>query len=76
VRQSLPEHGFVEPGVAPGGGKATHVYEVVGARFPEEFQELLEGLRRVPDGEEAAGTSRIGPGGAFPYNAAPVATNL
>src|SRR5215212_7795645 len=68
--QSLPEYRFVELGMAPGAGEATHVYEVVGPRFPEEPQELLEGSRRVPGGEdEAAGTLRVGPTQHCAYSA-------
>ncbi len=77
TRQSLPEHGFVELGVAPGGGKATHVYEVLNARFPEKLEQLLEGSRRVSDGEdEAAGILRIGPIRPLLYDVAPVVANL
>ncbi len=64
-------------GIAPGGGEAAHVHEVVGALIPKELEELLEGPRRVPDGQdETAGIFRIGATRPLRYDVAPVLANL
>jgi hypothetical protein len=77
TRQSLAEYRFVELGVTTGGGEAAHVHEIAGSRLPEELEEVLEGPRRVPDGEyEAATIFGLVPTRAFSYDAAPVLANL
>jgi hypothetical protein len=77
TRQSLGECRFVELGVTAGGREAAHVHEVAGSRFSEELEEVLEGSRRVPDGEdEAVGILGLVPARAFSYDVVPVVANL